>query len=264
MTPSPPPLLEIDGLTVQLPVGGTARPVLRDVSFTAYPGEVTALVGDNGAGKSTLVTGIGGIYPFDAGEYFFDGNQVSRWRTWEAATPGMYLEVDFGTPTMASGVSLATHWPLAQAEIFGKTTDSRWTLLSNKVTAEPRPRENLRRETIRSLKRAGVQRLDYFCTASGNPVHTGDRCTGEEHIGVRLTVGGRGGTDIDAFGARIDEEQTDDAVIVGGGNQHGVGDLGRGHQLLGSVEAPAVAITACDGRGSGRPGAPRLGQTRRE
>ncbi|HEX6497923.1 MAG TPA: ATP-binding cassette domain-containing protein [Micromonosporaceae bacterium] len=50
--------------------------VLRDVDFSVYPGQVTALVGDNGAGKSTLVKCIGGIYPIDAGEYYFDGVPV--------------------------------------------------------------------------------------------------------------------------------------------------------------------------------------------
>jgi hypothetical protein len=93
--------------------------------------------------------------------FAFDGNLASRWRTWEATSPGMYLEMEFGTPTAASGVSLATHWPHPQIEIFGKTADGRWTLLSDKVTAEPRPKENLRRETIRSLRRAGI---DYILT----------------------------------------------------------------------------------------------------
>ncbi|WP_121435541.1 ATP-binding cassette domain-containing protein [Actinomadura pelletieri] len=50
--------------------------VLHDVDFRAYPGEVTALVGDNGAGKTTLVRCIGGIHPFDAGEYRFEGIPV--------------------------------------------------------------------------------------------------------------------------------------------------------------------------------------------
>ncbi len=100
--------------------------------------------------------------------FAFDGNQASRWRTWEATSPGMYLEVDFGKPTTSSGVGLATHWPLAQAEIFGKTVDGRWTLLSNNVKAEPRPRENLRRETIRSLRRAGI---DYILTPAEGAAH---------------------------------------------------------------------------------------------
>ncbi|MGW6280274.1 ATP-binding cassette domain-containing protein [Kribbella sp. NPDC055071] len=47
--------------------------VLQSVNFTAYSGEVTALVGDNGAGKSTMVKCIGGTYRVDAGELLFDG-----------------------------------------------------------------------------------------------------------------------------------------------------------------------------------------------
>jgi D-xylose transport system ATP-binding protein len=47
--------------------------VLSAVNFTAYAGEVTALVGDNGAGKTTLVKCIGGTYRVDAGELLFDG-----------------------------------------------------------------------------------------------------------------------------------------------------------------------------------------------
>ena len=35
-----------------------------------------ALVGDNGAGKSTLIKGIVGIYPFDEGDLFFEGQRV--------------------------------------------------------------------------------------------------------------------------------------------------------------------------------------------
>ncbi|MGH3243877.1 MAG: ATP-binding cassette domain-containing protein [Spirillospora sp.] len=50
--------------------------VLHDVAFTARRGEVTALVGDNGAGKTTLVKCIGGIHPFDTGEYRFEGRPV--------------------------------------------------------------------------------------------------------------------------------------------------------------------------------------------
>jgi D-xylose transport system ATP-binding protein len=50
--------------------------VLHDVSFSAYPGEITALVGDNGAGKTTLVNCIGGVHPLDRGEYRFEGRPV--------------------------------------------------------------------------------------------------------------------------------------------------------------------------------------------
>jgi len=51
--------------------------VLKGVDFDAYPGQVTALVGDNGAGKSTLIKCIAGIYSIDGGDYHFEGNKVS-------------------------------------------------------------------------------------------------------------------------------------------------------------------------------------------
>ena len=51
---------------------------LYKVDFEVRPGEVMALVGDNGAGKSTLIKGIAGIYPFDEGELFFEGDTGSR------------------------------------------------------------------------------------------------------------------------------------------------------------------------------------------
>ncbi|WP_018348895.1 ATP-binding cassette domain-containing protein [Longispora albida] len=65
--------------------------VLRDVNFSAYPGEVTALVGDNGAGKSTLVKCIGGIHPADSGEYLFEGRPVQVHSPRDAAALGVEI-----------------------------------------------------------------------------------------------------------------------------------------------------------------------------
>src|SRR4051812_38579331 len=49
---------------------------LRGASFEAYPGEVTALVGDNGAGKSTLIKTLAGVLTPDDGTIRIDGTDV--------------------------------------------------------------------------------------------------------------------------------------------------------------------------------------------
>ena len=52
------------------------RQLLQDVSFTAKPGTLTAVIGPSGAGKSTLVKLIGGALPRSAGLVAFDGHDV--------------------------------------------------------------------------------------------------------------------------------------------------------------------------------------------
>src|SRR5438094_8434977 len=49
---------------------------LRGVSFTVYPQEVVARVGDTGAGKSTLVKTLVGVHPPDSVEILFGGKPV--------------------------------------------------------------------------------------------------------------------------------------------------------------------------------------------
>ena len=50
---------------------------LDGANFSAYPGEVTALIGDNGAGKSTLVKALSGAIRADSGRIRVDGTVVT-------------------------------------------------------------------------------------------------------------------------------------------------------------------------------------------
>ncbi len=54
---------------------------LEDMSFTAYAGEVHAIVGDNGAGKSTAIKIITGIYSADEGEIAVLGEALPQRRS---------------------------------------------------------------------------------------------------------------------------------------------------------------------------------------
>jgi len=67
------PLLEARGLVKRY---GSVQ-ALDGVSFTAYPGEVVALIGDNGAGKSTLVKTLSGVIKPDDGQVLVNGTAVS-------------------------------------------------------------------------------------------------------------------------------------------------------------------------------------------
>ncbi|MTD16861.1 ATP-binding cassette domain-containing protein [Nakamurella sp. YIM 132087] len=66
---SPAPALELRAIRKYF---GSVR-ALEHVDFTAYPGEIHAIVGDNGAGKSTMVKIVTGIHRGDDGEIFVAG-----------------------------------------------------------------------------------------------------------------------------------------------------------------------------------------------
>ena len=56
------------------------RPVLRDVSFSASPNQVIALVGSSGSGKSTITSLICAFHNPDSGRVLVDGIDLSRIR----------------------------------------------------------------------------------------------------------------------------------------------------------------------------------------
>lgn len=52
------------------------RPVLKDISFEASPGEHIGIVGPSGAGKSTLINLISRLYDTDSGTIYLDGVDI--------------------------------------------------------------------------------------------------------------------------------------------------------------------------------------------
>ncbi|HYO38926.1 MAG TPA: ABC transporter ATP-binding protein [Nocardioidaceae bacterium] len=61
---------------VQLSYPGADSPVLHDVSFTALPGQTTAVIGSTGAGKTTLVNLVSRLFDVTAGAVLVDGVDV--------------------------------------------------------------------------------------------------------------------------------------------------------------------------------------------
>jgi Fe-S cluster assembly ATP-binding protein len=94
--------LEIRGLRAA--VGGTE--ILRGIDLTVSSGEVHAVMGPNGAGKSTLSAVVMGKpgYEVLAGSVTLDGVDVLALPTWERATAGLHLVMQY--PTEVPGVML--------------------------------------------------------------------------------------------------------------------------------------------------------------
>ena len=59
--------LVVDGVAKSFDTPAGPNPVLRDVSFEAWPGGTVAIVGPSGSGKSTLLNIIGSLEPPTAG-----------------------------------------------------------------------------------------------------------------------------------------------------------------------------------------------------
>ncbi len=66
----------IEFQVVEFTYPGAEAPVLRDISFSSYPGEVTAIIGSTGCGKSTLVHLIPRFYDPTDGKVLVGGVDI--------------------------------------------------------------------------------------------------------------------------------------------------------------------------------------------
>ncbi|GAA3797625.1 ATP-binding cassette domain-containing protein [Sphaerisporangium flaviroseum] len=135
---SPQPVLEIRGLDKSF---GPVQ-VLHDVAFSAFAGEVTALVGDNGAGKSTLVKCLGGIHSIDAGEYIFDGKPVHVASPREAA--------ELGIEIVYQDLALCDNLDIVQNMFLGREKKS--GLVLDEATMEEMAAKTLDGLSVRTVK----------------------------------------------------------------------------------------------------------------
>ncbi len=131
----PVPALEARGVVKSF---GTVK-ALRGASFQAYPGEVTALVGDNGAGKSTLIKVLSGVHGADEGTVLVDGQVVNLRDPLAAA--GLGIETVYQDLALAPDLDAA-------ANVFLGRELRRFRLLHDQP--------EMRRRTARSFKDLGV------------------------------------------------------------------------------------------------------------
>lgn len=71
-------VIEVRGLTKELPLGKVTVHALRGVNMDVYAGEMISIVGPSGSGKSTLLGLIGGLDSPTRGTIKIDGVDISR------------------------------------------------------------------------------------------------------------------------------------------------------------------------------------------
>jgi Dolichyl-phosphate-mannose-protein mannosyltransferase len=106
--------------------------------------------------------------PWDV-QLAFDNSPVTRWRSWQPAAPGMYVEVDFGRPQSTSAVVVESSddsGPI-KLQVEGMGADGAWVTLSDQPVESRQPiRVSLRLAATAELKARGI---DYVLIKPDNP-----------------------------------------------------------------------------------------------
>ena len=97
--------------------------------------------------------------PWDV-QLAFDNSEVTRWRSWETAAPGMYMDVDFGRIEMVDEVRMETstdyQWPI-RLQIEAMESHGRWRKITDHYEQQAmHPRGSLRRAATYELHQRGV------------------------------------------------------------------------------------------------------------
>ncbi|PKV09830.1 ABC transporter [Bifidobacterium asteroides] len=75
----PTPTIEATGLSMVVsPRRGDSLTILNDIAFTAYPGEMTGIIGPSGSGKSTLLYCLAGLEKATSGTVLLLGKDITR------------------------------------------------------------------------------------------------------------------------------------------------------------------------------------------
>lgn len=76
------PILKVINLSVNYNIKKRQLPALRDINFTAYPGQIVGIVGESGCGKSTLASSVMQLLPSNgkivSGKLLFRGHDLRK------------------------------------------------------------------------------------------------------------------------------------------------------------------------------------------
>jgi len=99
--------------------------------------------------------------PWDVG-YAFDNSEATRWRSWQTAAPGMYIEIDFGAEVRADEIRIesAADNPDVRLQLQEADADGNWKPIDVKLEEYTvTPETSLRKAAAHELQAHGVRYL---------------------------------------------------------------------------------------------------------
>src|ERR1019366_3079575 len=98
-------------------------------------------------------------FPWDIG-LAFDGNPVTRWKSWESVHPGMHVDVDFGAPVEIDRVELHCAHDQPEIEIHPEVCDGPCYRIPTTLDKLEDPSwGDLRRLATHTVKQRGIDYL---------------------------------------------------------------------------------------------------------
>ena len=92
-------MIELQNITA----GYSGEPVLKGISMTAKPGQITTVIGRNGCGKSTLLRCMTGNLKVSSGKVLIDEQDISHLSSREIAMRTAYLTQGKDVPDISAG-----------------------------------------------------------------------------------------------------------------------------------------------------------------
>jgi len=149
------PLLEFRGVFTHY----GRIPVLKDVNYRVYPGEIVCLLGGNASGKSTTMKTILGIVKPTKGDVFFGGQRITNLHTAE--------RIKLGIATVPENRRLFPHLTVLENLEMGAYTRSDAAAIAEDLARvyELYPRVHERRAQRAGTLSGGEQQMVAFARA---------------------------------------------------------------------------------------------------
>jgi branched-chain amino acid transport system permease protein len=192
--------MELEVRSVTMRFGGNTA--LDDVSLTARPGEITALIGPNGSGKTTLLNAVSGFYRVSGGTISVGGQRTGSYAAHRLARLGVART--FQTPSMPAGLTTT------EVVASGRFARVRPALLpaSLRLPGYWRTRRDDARQTAGVLKLLG---LDRFASQEAATLPLGTRRLVE--VGRALASGAQVLL-LDEVASGLDEQELDNLTRI--------------------------------------------------